>query len=90
MFLEFGHYKQRYIIPALLIYIQQPIYSFNGRTIKTVSDILLKIPRNLRDNVLEVTMDFSDSMRGIVKTCFSQARITLDCFHVMTMICDAV
>ena len=23
---------QRYIIPALLIYIQQPIYSFNGRT----------------------------------------------------------
>ena len=58
--------------------------------IRTVSDILLKIPRNLRDNVQEVTMDFSDSMRGIVKTCFPQARITLDCFHVMKMICDAV
>ena len=58
--------------------------------IKTVSEILLKIPKELRDNVVEVTMDFSDSMRGIVKTCFPQARITLDCFHMMKMICDAV
>ena len=35
-------------------------------------------------------MDFSDSMRGIVRTCFPQAGITLDCFHMMKMICDAV
>ena len=41
-------------------------------------------------NVIEVTMDFSDSMRGIVRTCFPQAGITLDCFYMMKMICDAV
>lgn len=58
--------------------------------IKTVSEILLMIPKELRDRVVEVTMDFSDSMRAIVKKCFANARITLDCFHMMKMVCDAV
>lgn len=58
--------------------------------VKTVSEILMMIPQDLRDKVVEVTMDFSDSMRAIVRKCFPHARITLDCFHLMKMVVDAV
>lgn len=58
--------------------------------IKDVSEILLKIPEELRNSVVEVTMDFSDSMRGIVRKCFPKAKITIDCFHVVKLLCDAL
>ena len=56
-----------------------------GTTVKEVSAQLLKLPKEQRLAVKEVTMDFSDSMFGIAKTCFPNAEIVIDCFHVMQL-----
>lgn len=52
-----------------------------GTRAKDVIKALEKIEKPLRDNVVEVTLDFSDSMHSIVETCFPKAMITLDRFH---------
>lgn len=52
-----------------------------GTRAKDVIKALEKIEKPLRDNVVEVTLDFSDSMHSIVETCFPKATITLDRFH---------
>ena len=44
-----------------------------GTTIKEVSTQLLKLPKEQRLAVKEITMDFSGSMFGIAKTCFPNA-----------------
>lgn len=46
-----------------------------------VSAGIKNIPEGMRMKVTEVTMDFSESMRQIVKECFPKAIITLDRFH---------
>ena len=38
----------------------------------------------------EVTLDLSDSMRKIVRTCFPKAMRVIDCFHIQKLACDAV
>lgn len=43
-----------------------------------------------RAKVLEVTMDFSESMHAIVKESFPYATITIDRFHVMKEVLDPV
>lgn len=48
-----------------------------------VSKKLLEIPEELRKKVIDASMDFSDSMKLIVKTVFPQAVISLDRFHVI-------
>ena len=48
----------------------------------TVLRWLLEIPEEERRGVLDVSMDFSDSMKLIAKTAFPSARISLDRFHV--------
>ena len=52
-----------------------------GTRAKDVIKALNKIESALRDSVVEVTLDFSDSMHSIVETCFPKAMITLDRFH---------
>lgn len=42
-----------------------------------------RIPLEKRLGVREVTMDFSDSMSAAVTHSFPNARITIDCFHVV-------
>ena len=66
------------------------IASVKGTKAETVSAILLKIPKEEREKVREVTMDFSDSMYSIVKTCFSNATIVIDCFHIVQRLCEAL
>lgn len=61
-----------------------------GTSIEAVSTVLLRIPEEKRNTVLEVTMDLSDSMRGIVCKCFPNATITLDNFHISKQIQDAI
>lgn len=56
-----------------------------GTTVKEVSKQLLKLPEKQRLAVKEITMDFSDSMFGIAKTCFPKAEIVIDCFHIMQL-----
>ena len=40
--------------------------------------------------VEEVTLDLSDSMRKIVRHCFTNARRVIDRFHIQKLACDAV
>ena len=48
----------------------------------TVLRWLLEIPEEERKGVLDVSMDFSDSMKLTAQTAFPSARISLDRFHV--------
>ena len=52
-----------------------------GTKAKDAISVLSKIPESLRMNVVEVTLDFSESMHSIVETCFPKAMLTLDRFH---------
>ena len=61
------------------------VSAVKGTTVKEVSTHLMEIPKELRLAVKEVTMDFSDSMQGIVKQCFPNAQIVIDCFHIIQL-----
>lgn len=54
-----------------------------GTKCSDVSEQLMKIPEKDRLAVTEVTMDFSDSMYAIVRECFPNATIVIDCFHII-------
>lgn len=51
---------------------------------------LMKIPPEQRLAVNEVTMDFSDSMYTIVRQCFPNATIVIDCFHIVKRCGEAI
>lgn len=51
---------------------------------------LMKIPEGQRLAVTEVTMDFSDSMHAIVRQCFPNASIVIDCFHIIRRCGEAI
>ena len=61
-----------------------------GTRAKDVTKVLKKIPELVRMTVKEVTLDFSDSMRQIVVSCFPQAMLTLDRFHHQQFCLEAV
>lgn len=67
-----GHCKKGSLIPAV-----------KGTTVADVTKQLEQIPLENRNEVKEVTKDFSDSMMGIVRKAFPQAEIVIDLFHVM-------
>ena len=69
-----GHCKKGTLIAAV-----------RGTTVADVTRQLDKIPLKSRKKVKEVTMDFSDSMMGIVKKEFPQAEMVIDLFHVMQL-----
>ena len=54
-----------------------------GSKAENIIKVLLQLPLEERQKVVEVTMDLSESMRSIVESIFPNARITLDCFHIM-------
>ena len=66
-----GHGKRGTLVAAV-----------KGTTVADVAGILAKIPLEERLKVKEVTMDFSDSMMGIVTAMFPNAEIVIDRFHV--------
>jgi transposase len=61
-----------------------------GTVSSNVIDILMKIPRRLRDKVQEITLDMAASMNLIAKTCFRKATLVTDRFHVQKLAFDAV
>ena len=61
-----------------------------GTKADVVSRILMMIPLSERGEVKEVTMDFSDSMYAIVKACFPNATVVIDCFHIVQRLCEAL
>ena len=66
-----GHGKRGTLVAAV-----------KGTTVADVAGVLSKIPLDVRLRVKEVTMDFSDSMMGIVRAMFPCAEIVIDRFHV--------
>lgn len=69
-----GHCKKGTLVAAV-----------KGTTVADVTRHIEKIPEESRMRVKEVTMDFSDSMMGIVKKAFPQAEIVIDLFHVIQL-----
>ncbi len=61
-----------------------------GTKSETVIAALRHIPEHLLDSVEEVTLDLSDSMRKIVRSCFRKASRVIDRFHIQKLACDAV
>lgn len=61
-----------------------------GTKSEDVSKVLQMIGEKERKEVEEVTLDLSDSMRKIVKTCFPNAKRVIDRFHIQKLACDAV
>lgn len=61
-----------------------------GTKVETVVEALKHILWYERAKVLEVTMDFSESMRSIVEQSIPYATITIDRFHVQKDCCDAM
>ena len=50
----------------------------------------MQIPQEQREQVEEVTMDFSDSMFAVVTAAFPNAAIVIDCFHIVKRCIEAV
>ena len=67
-----GHCKKGSLVAAV-----------KGTTVADVTKHLDKIPEESRKKVREVTMDFSDSMMGIVRKEFPEAEIVIDLFHTI-------
>lgn len=61
-----------------------------GTKAETVSAALKHIEEEKREGVEEITLDLSDSMRKIVRSCFHKAQRVIDRFHVQKLACDAV
>ena len=62
----------------------------SGTKSDEVIGALERIPEKLRDKVKEVTLDMSDSMHRIVRSCFPKAIRVIDRFHVQKLTYDAV
>lgn len=61
-----------------------------GVSSDTVSEILKKVPRELRRRVETVTTDLSSAMMLTVRTVFPKAQLINDRFHVQQLMTDAI
>lgn len=61
-----------------------------GTKAEDVIKALENIPEEKREAVTEITLDLSDSMRKIVRSCFTKAQRVIDRFHIQKLACDAV
>jgi len=61
-----------------------------GTVSETVIEVIKKMPEDKREQVKEVTLDLSDSMRKIVRSCFPKANRVIDRFHVQKLAYDAL
>lgn len=74
-----GHGKRHTLIAAV-----------RGTKASDVVKVLMQIPKEQREQVEEVTMDFSDSMYAIIAEAFPNATIVIDCFHIIKRCIEAV
>lgn len=61
-----------------------------GTDFRTISSVLLKLPRRRRYQVREITLDMAPNMEQIVRTCFPAAKRVTDRFHVQKLAYEAV
>lgn len=61
-----------------------------GTKASDVITVLKKIPIDIREKVLEVTLDMSNAMDSIIKGSFPKVTIVTDRFHVQQLVTEAV
>lgn len=61
-----------------------------GTDFRTISSVLLKLPRIRRYQVREITLDMAPNMEQIARTCFPAAKRVTDRFHVQKLAYEAV
>lgn len=61
-----------------------------GTKADDVIAVLERIPEEELETVEEVTLDLSESMRKIVRRCFTKAIRVIDRFHIQKLACEAV
>ena len=61
-----------------------------GTRSEDVIAVLEKIPKRVRNRVGEVTLDMANNMRKIARTCFRNAKVVIDRFHVQKLALEAV
>ena len=61
-----------------------------GTKADDVIAVVEQIPEEAPQMVQEVTLDLSESMRKIVRRCFTSAIRVIDRFHIQKLACDAV
>ena len=61
-----------------------------GTKVEPILEQLLKIPKSLRDEVTEITLDMANSMKVIAKKCFPKAIQVTDRFHVQKLALEAL
>lgn len=62
----------------------------SGTNSEDVIEVLDKIPEELSAKVKEVTLDMANSMRKIIRSCFSSAERVIDRFHVQQLAFEAI
>ena len=61
-----------------------------GTQVDQVLEVLIKIPKRLRDKVKEVSLDMAAGMNQIAKICFTKADRITDRFHVQKLAFEAI
>ncbi|MFY9153053.1 MAG: transposase [Prolixibacteraceae bacterium] len=61
-----------------------------GTESASVIEVLNRIPQEVRELVVEVTLDMAGSMNKIVKRCFPKASLVIDRFHVQKLAYEAI
>lgn len=62
----------------------------SGVRSEDIISVLKRIPSEKRDEVKEVTMDMSNSMNKIIRSCFPSAIRAIDRFHIQKLACEAI
>jgi transposase len=62
----------------------------NGTEAKTIIEVVEKISLEMRNKVTEVTLDMARNMSLASKTCFPNAKLVIDRFHVVKLVIDAM
>ena len=61
-----------------------------GTKSENVVQHLLKMPKNLRNKVKEITLDMAGTIKQIAKKCFANATQVIDRFHVQKLASEAL
>lgn len=62
----------------------------NGTDSSVIQKVLNKIPQATRDKVLDISLDMARNMNLIATTCFPNAKKSIDRFHVIRLVLDAM
>jgi transposase len=62
----------------------------NGTDAKTIEEVLLKLPLEIRNKVKEISLDMAPNMALASRNCFTKSSLVIDRFHVVRLVCDAM